>query len=113
MSGKIDQAQPSGPSDPTAKRYPGGAFSGRWPAPAAVLVFAVRRQHRGSDERRLRALRMLDDLELDEKVYGLGAGMFYVGYMLFEVPSNLILNRVGARGGSAASWSAGGLSPHV
>ena len=30
-------------------------------------------------------------------VYGLGAGMFYVGYMLFEVPSNLILHRVGAR----------------
>ena len=31
-------------------------------------------------------LRMLEDLGLDEKVYGLGAGMFYVGYMLFEVP---------------------------
>ena len=42
-------------------------------------------------------LRMLEDLGLDEKVYGLGAGMFYVGYMLFEVPSNLILHRVGAR----------------
>ena len=42
-------------------------------------------------------LRMLEDLSLDEKVYGLGAGMFYVGYMLFEVPSNLILHRVGAR----------------
>jgi ACS family tartrate transporter-like MFS transporter len=42
-------------------------------------------------------LRMLHDLGLDEKVYGLGAGMFYVGYMAFEVPSNLILYRVGAR----------------
>jgi ACS family tartrate transporter-like MFS transporter len=42
-------------------------------------------------------LRMLEDLGLNEKVYGLGAGMFYVGYMLFEVPSNLILLRVGAR----------------
>jgi ACS family tartrate transporter-like MFS transporter len=42
-------------------------------------------------------LRMLGDLHLDERVYGLGAGMFYVGYMLFEVPSNLILHRVGAR----------------
>ena len=42
-------------------------------------------------------LRMLEDLGLDEKIYGLGAGMFYVGYMLFEVPSNLILHRVGAR----------------
>jgi ACS family tartrate transporter-like MFS transporter len=30
-------------------------------------------------------------------VYGLGAGLFFVGYFLFEVPSNLILHRVGAR----------------
>jgi len=31
------------------------------------------------------------------RIYGLGAGMFFVGYFLFEVPSNLILHRVGAR----------------
>ncbi len=31
------------------------------------------------------------------KVYGLGAGLFFIGYFLFEVPSNLILHRVGAR----------------
>ena len=30
-------------------------------------------------------------------MYGLGAGMFFIGYFLFEVPSNLILHRVGAR----------------
>jgi MFS transporter, ACS family, tartrate transporter len=30
-------------------------------------------------------------------VYGLGAGLFFIGYFLFEVPSNLILHRVGAR----------------
>jgi MFS transporter, ACS family, tartrate transporter len=42
-------------------------------------------------------LQMLNDLGLSEQVYGLGAGMFYVGYMLFEVPSNLILHRFGAR----------------
>ncbi len=42
-------------------------------------------------------LKMMGDLGLDEKVYGLGAGLFYVGYMLFEVPSNLILHRIGAR----------------
>jgi len=34
---------------------------------------------------------------LSEAAYGLGAGIFYVGYILFEVPSNLMLNRVGAR----------------
>jgi len=32
-----------------------------------------------------------------ESVYGLGAGLFFIGYFLFEVPSNLILQRVGAR----------------
>ena len=31
------------------------------------------------------------------RVYGLGAGLFFIGYFLFEVPSNLILHRVGAR----------------
>jgi ACS family tartrate transporter-like MFS transporter len=30
-------------------------------------------------------------------VYGLGAGLFFIGYFIFEVPSNLILQRVGAR----------------
>src|SRR5438128_6293453 len=30
-------------------------------------------------------------------VYGLGAGIFFIGYFIFEVPSNLILHRVGAR----------------
>ena len=42
-------------------------------------------------------LQMLDDLKLSETVYGLGAGIFFVGYFLFEVPSNIILHRIGAR----------------
>lgn len=42
-------------------------------------------------------LQMLDDLRFSETVYGLGAGMFFIGYFFFEVPSNLILHRVGAR----------------
>ena len=42
-------------------------------------------------------LQMLDDLGFSETIYGLGAGMFFIGYFLFEVPSNLILHRVGAR----------------
>jgi MFS family permease len=40
---------------------------------------------------------MLNDLQFSETVYGLGAGIFFIGYFLFEVPSNLILQRVGAR----------------
>jgi MFS family permease len=42
-------------------------------------------------------LQMLEDLRFSETVYGLGAGMFFIGYFFFEVPSNLILHRVGAR----------------
>jgi MFS transporter, ACS family, tartrate transporter len=42
-------------------------------------------------------LRMLKDLDMGEEVYALGFGLFYVGYLMFEVPSNLILNRTGAR----------------
>jgi MFS family permease len=42
-------------------------------------------------------LQMLGDLRFSETVYGLGAGMFFIGYFMFEVPSNLILHRVGAR----------------
>jgi MFS family permease len=41
-------------------------------------------------------LTMLGDLGFSEVVYGIGAGAFFVGYVLFEVPSNLILHRVGA-----------------
>lgn len=42
-------------------------------------------------------LQMLDDLQFSSTVYGLGAGIFFVGYVLFEVPSNIILHKVGAR----------------
>lgn len=42
-------------------------------------------------------LQMLDELKFSETVYGLGAGVFFLGYFLFEVPSNIILHRVGAR----------------
>src|SRR5205823_5423879 len=40
---------------------------------------------------------MLGDLEMSEGAYALGAGIFFIGYCLLEVPSNLILSRVGAR----------------
>ncbi len=42
-------------------------------------------------------LQMLQDLQFSEAVYGLGAGIFFIGYFLFEVPSNLLLEKVGAR----------------
>jgi ACS family tartrate transporter-like MFS transporter len=43
------------------------------------------------------SLTMNKDVGLSPFVYGLGAGIFFIGYALFEVPSNLILERVGAR----------------
>src|ERR1700722_4101663 len=43
------------------------------------------------------ALRMNDDLKFSGTVYGLGAGLFFISYALFEIPSNLILYRVGPR----------------
>ena len=42
-------------------------------------------------------LQMMADLKLSDTVYGLGAGIFFVGYVLAEVPSNMVLHRVGAR----------------
>jgi sugar phosphate permease len=42
-------------------------------------------------------LQMLQDLHFSETVYGLGAGIFFIGYFIFEVPSNIILHKVGAR----------------
>ncbi|OAP36904.1 MFS transporter [Sinorhizobium glycinis] len=42
-------------------------------------------------------LQMSSELGLSEAAYGIGAGIFFIGYFLFEVPSNVILNKVGAR----------------
>jgi ACS family tartrate transporter-like MFS transporter len=42
-------------------------------------------------------LTMNRDLKIDEGLFGLAAGMFFLGYFLFEVPSNMALLRVGAR----------------
>lgn len=70
-------------------------------------------------------LQMLDDLKLSDTVYGLGAGIFFIGYFLFEVPSNVILHRTGARFGiarimitwglisSAMTWVTGSTSFYV
>jgi MFS family permease len=42
-------------------------------------------------------LQMQSDLGLSDAVYGIGAGIFFIGYVLFEIPSNLLLPRIGAR----------------
>ncbi len=42
-------------------------------------------------------LQMQQDLGFSDTVYGLGAGMFFIGYFFFEVPSNVLLQKVGAK----------------
>lgn len=42
-------------------------------------------------------LQFMGDLGFSEAAYGLGAGLFFLGYVLFEVPSNLLMQRIGAR----------------
>jgi ACS family tartrate transporter-like MFS transporter len=43
------------------------------------------------------ALQMQRELHFNDAVYGFGAGLFFVGYFCFQVPSNVVLQRVGAR----------------
>src|SRR6201987_3758132 len=43
------------------------------------------------------ALQMNKAVDIDPKTYGLGAGIFFIGYFILEVPSNLALERFGAR----------------
>lgn len=42
-------------------------------------------------------LQMLTDLKFSDSVYGVGAGIFFLGYFAFEIPSNIMLHKVGAR----------------
>jgi D-galactonate transporter len=42
-------------------------------------------------------LQMDNDLGLSEAAYGLGAGLFFIGYVVFEVPSNLYMHKIGAK----------------
>ena len=57
------------------------------------------------------ALQMNRDLRFSAAAYGLGAGIFFVGYALFEVPSNLALARFGARQAAVAGRGARGTPP--
>lgn len=53
------------------------------------------------------ALGMNQDIGLSNTAYGFGAGIFFLGYVLFQIPANLILVRVGARrwiGGIVIVW---------
>lgn len=52
-------------------------------------------------------LQMKDDLKFSDEVFATGAGIFFLGYMLFQVPSNIMLEKLGARrliGGIMIIW---------
>lgn len=63
--------------------------------PTAMLLFFVSLIDRANIS--YAALTMNSDLGISQQVYGFAAGVFFIGYFVFEVPSNLILVRVGAR----------------
>jgi ACS family tartrate transporter-like MFS transporter len=63
--------------------------------PLAILGYVVAYVDRSNIS--FAALTMNQDLGFTAYVYGLGAGIFFFGYLLFEIPSNLVLERVGAR----------------
>ncbi|TDV07120.1 MFS transporter [Paraburkholderia caballeronis] len=63
--------------------------------PVAVLGYVIAQVDRTNVA--FAKLQFLTDLSFSETIYGLGAGLFFAGYFLFEVPSNLLLARIGAR----------------
>ena len=63
--------------------------------PFLVLLFVVAFLDRNNVG--FAALRMNEDIGISQTIYGLGAGIFFLGYFMFEVPSNILLHRYGAR----------------
>ncbi|MFM0479923.1 MFS transporter [Paraburkholderia strydomiana] len=52
-------------------------------------------------------LQMMSDLSLTEAAYGVGAGLFFIGYLLLQVPAGYLVKRIGVRaclGGSLIAW---------
>ncbi|MEV0638204.1 MFS transporter [Streptomyces sp. NPDC050619] len=89
MSATTSEATP-----PDAERRAVGKFLRRM-MPILVLMLLVNQMDRtnvGFVQDELRA-----DVGVSATAYGLGAGLFFIGYALFEVPSNMLLERFGAR----------------
>ena len=57
------------------------------------------------------AFGMTRDIGLTPYIFGWGAGIFFLGYFIFEVPSNVFLAKTGRASGSHGSCSPGGWSP--
>ena len=63
--------------------------------PFLILLFVVAFLDRNNVG--FAALRMNEDIGISQTIFGLGAGIFFLGYFIFEVPSNVLLHRFGAR----------------
>lgn len=63
--------------------------------PFLAILYLFNLMDRGNVS--IAALTMKKDLNFNDQVYGFGAGIFFLGYFILEVPSNLIMQRVGAR----------------
>lgn len=63
--------------------------------PFLILLFVVAFLDRNNVG--FAALHMNADIGISQAIYGLGAGIFFLGYFMFEVPSNILLHRYGAR----------------
>jgi MFS transporter, ACS family, tartrate transporter len=63
--------------------------------PLTALMFLVNNLDRVNVS--FAALTMNEDIGLSALAYAWGAGIFFIGYFLFEIPSNLVMERVGAR----------------
>jgi len=82
-------------SEPSADPFQAIASVHRRLIPFLCLLFVVNYVDRTNVA--MAKLEMLADAHLTEAAYGFGAGLFFIGYFFFELPSNLILHRVGAR----------------
>lgn len=91
----MSSIHPPAASDPAGGTSPIIATVHRRLIPFLCLLFVVNYVDRTNIA--MAKLQMLADIHLTEAAYGLGAGLFFIGYFLFELPSNLILHRVGAR----------------
>ena len=65
------------------------------PAPSPVSLPLLRGELPRPGQCRVAALAMNQDLGFTPSIFGAGAGIFFIGYLLFEIPSNLALQHFG------------------
>ncbi|MGW2262420.1 MFS transporter [Streptomyces sp. NPDC001780] len=94
MVPQLPGKRPASKSEPDAESRAVGKFLRRM-LPLLVLMLVVNQMDRtnvGFVQADLKA-----DIGVSATAYGLGAGLFFIGYALFEVPSNMLMERYGAR----------------